>query len=208
LVRTSFIIVVLALVLILAVAAAVALQLLYHGVREGEKPQVQLDVEAVVRSMVGDVPMGVEVSSSEFTLGGVIPRVYTCDGEDVSPPLRWSSVKDAKYYAVLMVDPDAPKGLFIHWVIYNIPSNTTALEAGVPKKEEVPGLGQQSLNNFGKVGYGGPCPPRGSKHRYVFIVLALRDRANIEPGSPPRETIDSIKKLAISYGYTYAYYGR
>jgi len=194
-------------VILIAVIATIGL-LLYYTAHEAGRTQPTSSIDAIIKSLIGDIPKGIEVTSSAFTYGATVPKVYTCDGEDISPPLRWSKVEGARYYAVIMIDPDAPKGIFIHWIIYNIPSNVTSLKANIPKKETVQGIGLQSLNDFGRIGYGGPCPPHGSKHRYIFTVVALRDRVNVDPGSSPINTLNSIKELAISYGFTYAYYGR
>jgi len=204
LVKISLIVIV---VIIIAIAAIIGL-LLHYTVHEVEKTQPSSSIDAIIKSLIGDIPKGIEISSTAFTYGATIPKVYTCDGEDISPPLQWSKVEGAKYYAIIMIDPDAPKGIFIHWIIYNIPGYVTSLNAGIPKKEVVQGLGLQSLNDFGRVGYGGSCPPHGSKHRYIFIVVALKNEVNVNPGSPPLETLNGIKELAISYGFTYAYYSR
>jgi len=204
LVRTS----VIAIAVILIIIAIIVGLMFYRLTYEEKVTQTTGDIDAIVRSLVGNIPKNIEVSSNAFTQGSTIPVMYTCDGEDVTPPLRWSSVEGAKYYAVIVVDPDAPKGIFIHWIIYNIPNSITSLKANIPKEQVVHGLGFQSLNDFGKVGYGGPCPPHGSKHRYIFIVVALKDEVTVGPGSSPLETLKNIRELAISYGFIYAYYSR
>jgi len=194
-------------VILIAVVATIGL-LLYHTAHEVRKTQPLSNIDAIIKSLMGNIPRKIEVTSPAFTYGATIPRIYTCDGEDISLPLQWSKVEGARYYAIIMIDPDAPKGIFIHWIIYNILSNVTSLKANIPKKEAVQGIGLQSLNDFGRIGYGGPCPPHGSKHRYIFIVVALRNSVNVDPGSSPLKTLNGVKELAMSYGFTYAYYGR
>jgi Raf kinase inhibitor-like YbhB/YbcL family protein len=109
------------------------------------------------------------VSSSAFADGQPIPQKYSCDGENVSPPLEWEGVPDsARSLAILCDDPDAPAGTFTHWVLYDIPAGVTRLSEGAAN------IGEAGLNDFGKVGYGGPCPPhKDGAHRYFFHVYAL-----------------------------------
>jgi Raf kinase inhibitor-like YbhB/YbcL family protein len=115
--------------------------------------------------------MNFNLKSDAFNEGELIPSRFTCDGENISPPLTWeyfpSSVKS---FAILVEDPDAPGGLFVHWVIFNIPKEINSFPENVTKKN-FPDVVQGS-NHFGDNGYGGPCPPRGS-HRYFFKIYAL-----------------------------------
>lgn len=136
-----------------------------------------------------------ELSSPAFKYGEVIPRKYTCDGEDVSPPLVISGVpQEAKALALIMEDPDAPIGLFTHWVLYEIPPTVKELPEGVPKRPEVPGLGLQGVNDFGRVGYGGPCPPRGhGPHRYFFKLYALSAPLGLGPRASRKNVLDAMQ---------------
>ncbi|MBV8551724.1 MAG: YbhB/YbcL family Raf kinase inhibitor-like protein [Acidobacteriaceae bacterium] len=112
--------------------------------------------------------MALHVTSSAFSESQPIPEEYTCDGRDVSPPLRWSGVPaDTKSIAIVCEDPDAPSGTFTHWVLYDLPGKTTEVTEGSS------GGGKEGVNDFKKNGYGGPCPPRGRAHRYFFHVYAL-----------------------------------
>ena len=121
-----------------------------------------------------------EIRSSAFENGGMIPLKYTCDGADVSPPLEWSGAPEGTKALVLIADdPDAPVGTWVHWVAYNIPVGRGGLPEGVPPTEEIEGGGRQGVNDFRRIGYGGPCPPSGT-HRYYFKLYAL-DR-EIDPG--------------------------
>jgi Raf kinase inhibitor-like YbhB/YbcL family protein len=115
------------------------------------------------------------LTSDAFLDGEPIPREYTCDGEDRSPPLIWSGApEETRSYVLIMDDPDAPRGPFVHWMLFDIPFTTTRFPAGLP-----PGGGGRTLvNDFGKPAYGGPCPPRGrGPHRYRFFLYALNTPA-------------------------------
>lgn len=123
--------------------------------------------------------------------GAVIPVKYTCDGPDVSPPLSWSGPpKGTKSFTLIADDPDAPVGTWVHWVLYGMAATLSGLPEGVPKQERVAGVGIQGVNDFGKVGYGGPCPPRGPAHRYFFKLYALD--SDLRTG--PRRTKQALLK--------------
>lgn len=116
-----------------------------------------------------------EVRSEAFETNGTIPREYTCEGRDVSPPLFWSKgPEETKSYVVICQDPDAPTGTFYHWGVYDIPAHETSLNENIPPRTEDGDL-KQAENDFNNVGWGGPCPPRGHRaHRYHFKVWALK----------------------------------
>ncbi|MDD1719162.1 MAG: YbhB/YbcL family Raf kinase inhibitor-like protein [Methanoregulaceae archaeon] len=122
------------------------------------------------------------VTTSVFPAGGNIPQQFTCDGKNISPPLAWSPAPPgAGSFAVLLDDPDSPGGTFTHWVIFNIPPGNAGVPEGLPG---VPSLGDGSLqgtNSFGRTGYSGPCPPRGSPHRYFFKVYCLDRMLMLKP---------------------------
>jgi Raf kinase inhibitor-like YbhB/YbcL family protein len=121
----------------------------------------------------GGVPV-LGVSSAAFAPDGNIPQMYTCDGTDISPPLSWDPVpQGTRSIAILVTDPDAPSGTFIHWVAYNIPPGTREIPAGIPGRSILPAGSLQERNDMGRAGYGGPCPPRGKPHHYHFTVVAL-----------------------------------
>lgn len=130
-----------------------------------------------------------ELSSDAFEDGGVIPSKYTCDGKDVSPPLSISEVGAAKSLALIVDDPDAPGGVFVHWLIWNIPADVDLIPEGVPSGKSVDELGgaKQGRNDFGQIGYGGPCPPSGSTHKYRFKLYALDDVLDLDPGASKDE---------------------
>jgi Raf kinase inhibitor-like YbhB/YbcL family protein len=144
-----------------------------------------------------DAPPGIELTSSAFSAGGAIPRKYTCDGDETSPPLKWADVPDGtKSLALLVEDPDAPGGTYTHWTVYDIPATARAFEAG-----KVPAGSKQGENSFGDDRYGGPCPPEGAAaHRYVFQLYALRAPLGLDAGAKADDVRGAIKKQAIARG--------
>jgi Raf kinase inhibitor-like YbhB/YbcL family protein len=118
-----------------------------------------------------------KLETTAFKPGGDIPRKFTCDGEDVSPALTWTNPSlterslgaRSKSFAVIVEDPDAPSGTFVHWIVYNLPDGTRKLREGADKgNDKIAGGGRQGRNDFGNIGYNGPCPPPGKPHRYFF----------------------------------------
>jgi Raf kinase inhibitor-like YbhB/YbcL family protein len=135
--------------------------------------------------------MSMKLTSPAFESGDSIPVKYTCEGEDVSPPLAWSDVPDGtRSLALVCEDPDAPSGTWIHWVIYDIPPSFTQLSEGVPTTEVTPTGAKQGMNDFKRAGYGGPCPPPGKAHRYYFRIYAL----DIAPGLPAGATRADLQR--------------
>jgi len=131
-------------------------------------------------SAKGDEKMAFTLTSSAFGEGEMIPTQYTCDGKDISPPLSWSNApEETKSFALIADDPDAPKGTWVHWVVYNMKPDTDKLEENVPKKDTLDGGTVQGTTDFKKPGYGGPCPPSGT-HRYFFKLYALDTTLNLE----------------------------
>ncbi len=123
-----------------------------------------------------------EIKSSAFQEGGMIPKQYTCDGQNVSPPLEWSGVpQEARSLVLIADDPDAPDGTFTHWVVFNMPATTKSLSENVARGT-IEGAGRQGKNDFSKNGYGGPCPPSGT-HRYFFKLYALNANLALDDGA-------------------------
>jgi Raf kinase inhibitor-like YbhB/YbcL family protein len=142
------------------------------------------------RAKGGD-PM--EIKSSAFGSGEMIPAKYTCDGADFSPPLDWSgSPAGTKSFALVCDDPDAPMGTWVHWVIFDIPPSATMLAEGVTREKELPGGGTQGINDFRKIGYGGPCPPGGT-HRYFFKLYALDAMLGLKPGITKDQLLKAMR---------------
>jgi Raf kinase inhibitor-like YbhB/YbcL family protein len=130
-----------------------------------------------------------QLTSAAFGANALIPSKYTCDGQNLSPPLTWQNVPPAaQSLALFCEDPDAPGGTFIHWVIYNLPVTLTALPEGIPPHPGLEQGGLQGKNDFGKIGYGGPCPPRGT-HRYSFTLYALVQPLDLGPGATKQQVL-------------------
>jgi len=140
----------------------------------------------LVASIFGQVRGGVmpfQIATTAFSAGGTIPKKFTCDGPDVSPQLSWKEAPaGTQSFALIMDDPDAPVGTWVHWVLYNVPANITELQEGVEKQEQLTSGALQGRNDFHKAGYGGPCPPPGKPHRYFFKLYALDTKLNLKAG--------------------------
>ena len=113
------------------------------------------------------------ITSSAFAEGQPIPRRYSCQGEGLSPDLKWSNLpRGARSLAMIVEDPDAPSGMFVHWVVFNIPPTVTMLDSNQPMSEQLSNMAHQGVNGAGKIGWVPPCPPSGT-HRYYFKLYAL-----------------------------------
>ncbi|HUU45167.1 MAG TPA: YbhB/YbcL family Raf kinase inhibitor-like protein [Acidobacteriota bacterium] len=141
--------------------------ILLAGCRTGQNQ------ETPTVEQTGEEPMALTITSTAFAEGEMIPRKYTCDGDDISPPLTWSGAPDTTVSFVLICDdPDAPRGTWVHWVMYNIPADTTTLPENLPQDDTLAAGAVQGITDFRRPGYGGPCPPSGT-HRYYFKLYAL-----------------------------------
>jgi len=135
-----------------------------------------------------------QIKSPAFKEGEIIPAKYTCDGLDISPPLKWSDVPEGtKSIALICEDPDAPIRIWVHWVIYNIPPEKGELPEGVPKTETIGGVEKQGKNSWGRIGYGGPCPPGTKPHRYYFKLYALDIELTIGPGMKKKQLLKAME---------------
>jgi Raf kinase inhibitor-like YbhB/YbcL family protein len=152
---------------------------------------------------------GLELKTSAFLPGGNIPKQFTCSGADVSPALTWSNPPTrTRSLALIMDDPDAPVGTFVHWVVFNLPASARQLPAGVPGNNEIPGGGKPGVNDFPKIGYGGPCPPPGKPHRYFFRLYALDSQLDLN-GTVRRKDVDqAMKGHVLAHGELMGLYGR
>jgi hypothetical protein len=138
-----------------------------------------------------------ELISSAFNEGEMIPGKYTCDGADVSPPLKWGALPSGtKSLALICDDPDAPVGTWVHWVYYDIPAGSESLPEKVAPEKHPAGGGTQGLNDFRKIGYGGPCPPGGT-HRYYFKLYALDTTLNLSPGATKKQLLKAMENHII-----------
>jgi Raf kinase inhibitor-like YbhB/YbcL family protein len=152
--------------------------------------------EASVRdsSVVASEEAEMRIMTPAFKEGEVIPKIFTCDGEDVSPPLSWESAPEGtRSFVLISDDPDAPMGTWVHWVLYNIPPDTTALPQGMPKDAALKDGSRQGVTDFGRPGYGGPCPPKGKPHRYYFKLYALDAVLELE-GKPGKKDVEKAMK--------------
>jgi len=152
--------------------------------------------------------MAINVTSTAFKEGQPIPKQYTCDGINISPPLEWSGVpKNAKTIAIICDDPDAPAGTWVHWVLYNLPADKIGLIENTPATETLSGGGMQGTNDFKKIGYGGPCPPSGT-HRYFFKVYALESELSLKPGATKADVEKGMEGHIVSQGQLMGTYKR
>jgi Raf kinase inhibitor-like YbhB/YbcL family protein len=160
-------------------------------------------------SAAGGETMSLKLASDAFEEGMLIPKEHTCDGADRSPPLHWEGAPDdAKSFAIVVDDPDAPSGNWNHWLIYNIPPAAKALAEGVPIRGLLGDGTRQGTNDFGKTGYGGPCPPRGSNHRYYFKLYALSAPLELEPGAKRDAVLKALDGKTLGEARLMGKYGR
>jgi len=149
-----------------------------------------------------------EIKSTAFKHNGFIPTQYTCDGSDVSPALSWAEPPaGTESFALIMDDPDAPMGTFVHWVVYNLPATARQLPERVPGNSEVQG-GFQGVNDFPKTGYGGPCPPPGKPHRYFFKLYALDSKLDLKGEVKKRDIEAALKGHVLAHAELIGRYGR
>jgi Raf kinase inhibitor-like YbhB/YbcL family protein len=147
--------------------------------------------------------MALHVTSTAFAEGQPIPEKYSCDGQNISPPLKWDGApNNTKSVAIIVDDPDAPSGTFVHWVLYDVPGATTQLSEGSS------GDGKEGVNGSGKTGYRGPCPPPGNAHRYYFHVHALDIESLGNPGMSKQEAIAAMKGHVVAEGQLMGRYKR
>jgi Raf kinase inhibitor-like YbhB/YbcL family protein len=138
-------------------------------------------------------PKTMTLESSAFSADGLIPSKYTCDGENVSPALRWDEPPDGTQRFVLIADdPDAPGKTFVHWVLYDLPADIRELPEAVPPDPILLSGGVQGKSDFDRYGYGGPCPPRGT-HRYVFKLYAIDTVLDLPPGASKADVIEAMQ---------------
>ena len=157
----------------------------------------------------GGVAMTFGLKSSDFGAGQSIPKQFTCDGADVSPALAWNDPPaGTQSFALIADDPDAPVGTWVHWVVFDLPPNARTLSQNVPKKEELADGSRQGLNDFKRIGYGGPCPPPGKPHRYFFKLYALDTKLNLKPGATKKDVERAMQGHILAQGEWMGRYGR
>ncbi|MFP3853930.1 MAG: YbhB/YbcL family Raf kinase inhibitor-like protein [Anaerolineales bacterium] len=149
-----------------------------------------------------------ELASSAFGEGDSIPTEYSCDGEDVSPPLSWANPPEGtESFALVMDDPDAPSGTFDHWLLYNIPADRLSLGARVASEAELADGSRHGRNSFGNLEYGGPCPP-GETHRYNFRLYALDQELQLEPGASKAQLMEAMNGHILAQAELQGTYSR
>ena len=155
------------------------------------------------------VTMRLELQSSDFASGANIPKQFTCDAADISPALTWNDPPAAtQSFALIADDPDAPVGTWVHWVLFDLPANARALPQNVPKQEQLSDGSRQGRNDFGKIGYGGPCPPPSKPHRYFFKLYALDTKLNLKPGATKKDVERAMQGHILAQGEWMGRYGR
>jgi Raf kinase inhibitor-like YbhB/YbcL family protein len=153
--------------------------------------------------------MAFELTSSAFKEGERIPDRHTCEGDDLSPPLHWSVPPAAtKSFALIADDPDAPGGMWVHWVIYNLSLDLRGLPEGIPAKEHWLNGALQGLTDFKRVGYGGPCPPPGKPHRYYFKLYALDAVLTLKPRATKSQVLEACKGHVLAEAQLMGRFGR
>ena len=150
-----------------------------------------------------------ELKSDAFKMNDDIPQKYTCDGDDISPPLAWSDLPDGtKSLALITDDPDAPMGTWVHWVIYNLQPDLSGLEENIPKTDRLQNGALQGVTDFRRVGYGGPCPPPGKPHRYYFKLYALDQILDLPPKATKDQLLKEIQNHVLANTEFVGLYGR
>lgn len=153
--------------------------------------------------------MSLQLTSVAFTDGAEIPRKHTCDGEDLSPALQWQGVPaGTQSFALVVDDPDAPVGTWVHWVLFDIPAGAAALAEGTAATAKLPDGATNGTNDFKRLGYGGPCPPRGPAHRYFFKLYALDTTLGLPSGTTKGQVEKAMKGHILGQAELMGRYGR
>ena len=192
----------------LAAAAMLGLLALVGGCQRAGQAQ---PMQSPAAGRGREAKMGWAVSSTAFKEGERIPRKYTCDGEDVSPQLSWSPPPPKTVeLALICDDPDAPRGRFVHWVLYGLPASIGSLPEAAPTTEMLPQLGgaKQGKNSAGRLGYTGPCPPAGPAHHYHFILYALEAKIALKPAATEKEVRAAMEGHVLGQAELVGLYSR
>ena len=153
--------------------------------------------------------MSLQIASTAFSEGQPIPQKHTGQGQDASPPLKWTGAPaNTKSFALIADDPDAPVGTWTHWVLFDLPPTTTELAEDQPKTQFLPGNAKQGINDFRRLGYGGPMPPPGKPHRYFFKLYALDTLFGLKPGATKKEVEAAMKGHILADGQLMGTYQR
>ncbi len=159
-----------------------------------------------LRAAAGGSAMELKIPSFQ---DGRVPVEHTCDGADRSPQMSWTAPPEGTKSLVLLVtDPDAPAGTWVHWVLYNMPATGRALAAGQSPRAQLADGSRQGRNDFGRIGYGGPCPPKGIAHRYFFDLYALDAMLTVGPGATRAQIETAMRRHVLGHAQAMARYGR
>ncbi len=149
------------------------------------------------------------LSTPAFTPDSDIPAAFTCDGSDLSPALTWTAPPEGtRSFALVVEDPDAPRGTWVHWVLYDVPAVERELREGAASNGHLPAGAHQGRNDFGKIGYGGPCPPPGRPHRYYFRLYALDAELGLKAGVTRAQLDRSMRGHVLASAELMGRYGR
>lgn len=147
-------------------------------------------------------PARININSTAFGANKTIPKLFTGDGKDISPQLQWTAgPAGTKSYALSVEDPDAPGGTWWHWILINIPASVTQLSEAASRSKNLPAGSFEGKNDFEKLGYNGPMPPKGQNHHYQFKVVALDAKLTLSPGCTKQQYESAIKGHIIGQGY-------
>ncbi len=153
-------------------------------------------------------PGQIQLTSPAFPYGEKIPVRFTCEGDDVSPPLEWADAPvETRSFALICEDPDAPRGTWVHWVLYNLPAENIGLVENLPATETLVAGGFQGKNDFEKIGYGGPCPPSGT-HRYLFKIYAIDIELPLKAGATKADLLKAMEGHVLLQGQLMGTYKR
>jgi Raf kinase inhibitor-like YbhB/YbcL family protein len=151
----------------------------------------------------------ITLTSSAFQEGQPIPEVHARDADDVSPPLEWTDPPEGTAsFALICDDPDAPRGTWVHWVLFNLPAELRRLDEGVPSRGTLEDGARQGRNDYGSIGYGGPQPPPGPAHRYFFKLYALDAMLNLPAGATKNQVETEMKGHILGRGQLIGKYQR
>lgn len=183
--------------------------------RDATTPRADANVAAtpatttgVENGTKGGDKLTLNLNSTAFEEGGMIPAQYTCDGQNISPPLAWSGVPEGtKTLALICDDPDAPRGTWVHWVAFQIPAAEKGLPENIPARETLDNGARQGKNDFKNTGYGGPCPPNGT-HRYFFKLYALDAALDLPPGATKDQLLKATEGHVLAEGQLMGRYTR
>lgn len=198
-------------IFILILCVSVSLILVSCKEKKAEKKSITPTVE---KKKKGGTKMSIKITSSAFAEGEMIPKKYSCDGERISPPLKWENIpEDAKSLVLISDDPDAPAGTWVHWVVYDMSPNIKELPEAIPSVdllEDIEGLnitGKQGINSAHRIGYYPPCPPSGT-HRYFFKIYALDLMLNLNTGASKKKVLKAMEGHIIAQGQLMGKYKR